>query len=218
MNRTSSTGVQPTSDVSASGEAVLDDLRLPNDLGSSRLLVELAEAVHAALRAAQQGWAAKVEDGPGEAGSPVTYEDPSDSRVAAQVAATAVVERLRAVHFARPAGLPVELVAKVLTGLRYKAGWSFEPAVLPDGTVAVRAVADLEDHLHPGRTFRTSRAAPLRVADGQTPGDVVVEAALRAVLSIEEHEKREQLVLDTHRSQPLDPHALPNPTNTTPRT
>ena len=118
----------------------------------------------------------------------------------------------------RPARLPVELVAKVLTGLRYKPGWSFEPAVLPDGTVAVRAVADLEDHLHPGRTFRTSRAAPLRVAAGQTPGDVVVEAALRAVLSIEEHEIREQLVLDGKRSQPLDPHALPNPTNTTPRT
>jgi hypothetical protein len=123
------------------------DLRLPDDLGSSRLLIELAGAVHAALRAAQQGWEATREDGPGEADSPVTYENPSDSRVAAQVAATAVVERLRAVQFARPARLPVELVAKVLAGLRYKPGWSFEPAVLPDGTVGVRAIADLEDHL-----------------------------------------------------------------------
>jgi hypothetical protein len=192
-------------------------LSLPEDLGSPRLLVELAEAVHAALRAAQQGWVAKLEDGPGEADSPVTYEDPSDSRVAAQVAATAVVEHLRAVEFARPAKLPPDLVAKVLGGLRYKPGWTFEPAVLPDGTVAVRVVADLEDRLHPGRTFRTSRAAPLRIAGGQPPGEVVADAALRAVLSIEEHEIREQLLLDGRRSQPLDPHQLPSPTNTGPR-
>jgi hypothetical protein len=108
-------------------------------------------------------------------------------------------------------------VAKVLGGLRYKPGWTFEPAVLPDGTVAVRVVADLEDRLHPGRTFRTSRAAPLRIAGGQPPGEVVADAALRAVLSIEEHEIREQLLLDGRRSQPLDPHQLPSPTNTGPR-
>ena len=198
-------------------DEVVEDLLLPDDLGSPRLLVELAEAVHAALRAAQQGWVAVAEDGPGEAESPITYENPADSRVAAQVAATAVVEHLKAVEFARPAALAPQLVAKVLARLRYKPGWTFEPAVLPDGTVAVRAVADLEDHVHPGRTFRTSRAAPLRVAEGQTPGDVVVEAALRAVLSIEEHEIREQLVLDGKRTLPVDPHALPAPTNTTPR-
>jgi hypothetical protein len=70
---------------------------------------------------------------------------------------------------------------------------------LPDGTVAVRVVAALEDHLHPGRTFRTSRAAPLRITKpGQSPGEVVVEAALRAVLSIEEHEMREQLAGGWH--------------------
>ncbi len=57
-----------------------------------------------------------------------------------------------------------------------------------DGTVAVRAIADLEDHVHPGPTFRTSRSAPLRVTGNQSPGKVVVDAALRAVLSIEEHE------------------------------
>lgn len=203
-----------TDDDRHGNEAV--ELRLPDDLGSPRLLVELAEAAHAALRAAHQGWEAKLEDGPGEAESPITYENPSESRVAAQVAATAVVEHLKAVEFARPAILPVELVAKVLSGLRYKPGWSFEPAILPDGTVAVRVVADLEDHLHPGRKFRTSRAAPLQVnRAGQSPGEVVTDAALRAVLSSEGHEIREQLVLDGGRSQPLDPHALPGPTNTT---
>lgn len=212
----STTERSPMTEPDAPPDELAGTLRLPEDLGSPRLLVELAEAVHAALRA-QQGWVAKLEDGPGEADSPVTYEDPSDSRVAASVAATAVVEHLRAVEFARPARLAPELVARVLGGLRYKPGWSFEPAVLPDGTVAVRAIADLEDHLHPGRTFRTSRAAPLRVADGQSPGQVVVDAALRAVLSIEEHEIREQLVLDGKRSQPLDPHSLPQPSNTTPR-
>lgn len=190
---------------------------LPEDLDSPRLLVERTEAAHAALRAAQQGWEAKLEDGPGEAESPTTYEDPSESRVAAQVAATAIVEHLNAVEFARPARLAPELVAKVLTGLRYKPGWSFEPAVLPDGTVAVRTIAALSDHLHPGRTFRTSRSAPLRVSGSQTPGEVVVDAALRAVLSIEEHEIREQLTLDGKRSQPLDPHTLPAPTNTAPK-
>lgn len=65
--------------------------------------------------------------------------------------------------------------------------------------------------------LRTSRAAPLRVAEVQSPADVVIEAALRAVLSIEEHEIRKQLVLDGKRTQPLDPHALPTPTNITPR-
>jgi hypothetical protein len=75
----------------------------------------------------------------------------------------------------------------------------------------------LEDHLHAGRTFRTSRAAPLRIAGGQSPSEVVADAALRAVLSIEEHEIREQLLLDGKRSQPLDPHQLPTPTNTSPR-
>lgn len=216
ITSTTSGATMPASDPPS--DELAATLRLPDDLASPRLLVELAEAVHAALRAAQQGWVAKLEDGPGEADSPVTYEDPSDSRVAAQVAATAMVEHLKAVEFARPARLAPQLVAKVLAGLRYKPGWAFEPAVLPDGTVAVRVVADLEDHLHPGRTFRTSRAAPLRVADGQSPGQVVVDAALRAVLSIEEHEIREQLVLDGRRAQPLDPHQLPSPTNTSPKT
>ena len=198
-------------------DEVVGELLLPDDLGSPRLLVELTEAAHAALRAAQQGWEAQLEDGPGEAESPITYENPSESRVAAQVAATAIVERLQAVEFARTARLAPPLVAKVLGGLRYKPGWSFEPAVLPDGTVTVRAIADLEDHLHPGRTFRTSRSAPLRVSGSQTPAAVVVDAALRAVLSIEEHEIREQLVLDSKRSQPLDPHQLPNPTIAVPK-
>ena len=198
-------------------DEMVGELLLPDDLGSPRLLVELTEAAHGALRAAQQGWQVKLEDGPGEAESPITYENPSESRVAAQVAATAIVEHLRAVEFARTARLAPQLVAKVLTGLRYKPGWSFEPAVLPDGTVAVRAIADLEDHLHPGRTFRTSRSAPLRVSGSQTPAEVVVDAALRAVLSIEEHEIREQLVLDGRRSQPTDPHTLPAPSNTTPK-
>ena len=160
---------------------------------------------------------ATQEDGPGEAESAVRYEDPSQSRVAAQVAATAVVEHLKAVEFARPATLPVDQVATVLAGLRYKPGWTFEPAVLPDGTVAVRVVADLEDHVHPGRSFRTSRSAPLRVTGNQSPGEVVADAALRAVLSIEEHEIRERLILDGRRAQPLDPHTLPDPTNTTAR-
>lgn len=203
-----------SSDESDAGD-MAGDLRLPEDLDSPRLLVELTEAVHAALRAAQQGWLATAEGGPGGDESPVRYENPSESRVAAQVAATAMVEHLKAVEFARPARLPVELVGKVLAGLRYKPGWRFEPAVLPDGTVAVRVVADLEDHVHPGRTFRTSRSAPLRVTGGEPPAEAVVDAALRAVLSIEEHEIREQLILDASRSQPLDPHTLPSPTNTT---
>ena len=216
MMMTTTSGATMTADETPAGEVVAD-LALPADLGSPRLLVELTEAVHAALRTAQQGWEATREDGPGEAESPVRYENPSESRVAAQVAATAAVEHLRAVEFARPARLAPELVAKVLTGLRYKPGWTFEAAVLPDGTVAVKAIADLPDHIHPGRTFRTSRSAPLRVAGQRTPGDVVMDAALRAVLSIEEHEIREQLLLDGKRSQPLDPHALPAPTNTTAR-
>jgi hypothetical protein len=218
MMVTATSGALKMTDENQGSDVVAGELRLPDDLGSPRLLVELTEAAHAALRAAQQGWEARLEDGPGEAESPVTYENPSESRVAAQVAANAMVEHLKAVEFARPARLAPQLVAKVLTGLRYKPGWSFEPAVLPDGTVAVRAIADLEDHLHPGRTFRTSRSAPLRVSGSQTPGEVVVDAALRAVLSIEEHEIREQLVLDGKRSQPLDPHALPDPTNTAPKT
>jgi hypothetical protein len=217
MTMTSTTsGATMTADDTPADEVVAD-LRLPADLGSPRLLVELTEAVHAALRAAQQGWEATREDGPGEAQSPVRYENLSESRVAAQVAATAAVEHLRAVEFARPARLAPELVAKVLAGLRYKPRWTFEPAVLPDGTVAVKAIADLEDHVHPGRTFRTSRSAPLRVTGSQSPGEVVVDAALRAVLSIEEHEIREQLILDGKRPQPLDPHTLPAPTNTTGR-
>jgi hypothetical protein len=211
------TGATMTNDDTPADE-VVERLSLPDDLGSPRLMVELAEAAHAALRAAQQGWVARMEDGPGEADSPVTYEDPSGSRVSAQVAVTAVIEHLQAVEYARPAKLPPELVAKVLSGLRYKPGWTFEPAVMPDGTVAVRAIADLEDHLHPGRTFRTSRSAPLELTKaGQPPGEVVTDAALRAVLSIEEHEIREQLLLDGRRSQPLDPHTLPAPTNTTPK-
>jgi hypothetical protein len=76
-------------------------LRLPEDLGSPRLLVELAEAAHAALRAAQQGWVAELEDGPGESDSPVTCDDLSDSRVAAQVAAR-WSNRGGAVGFATP--------------------------------------------------------------------------------------------------------------------
>jgi hypothetical protein len=87
---------------------------------------------------------------------------------------------------------------------------------LGEGTAAVQVAADLEGHLHPGRTFRISRSAPLRVTGNQTPGEVVVEAALRAVLSIEEHEIREQLVVGGRRSQPLDPHQFPTPTNTRP--
>jgi hypothetical protein len=217
MMVTSTSGASTMTDDDQRSDEVAGELRLPEDLDSPRLLVELAEAAHAALRAAQQGWEARLEDGPGEAESPITYEDPSESRVAAQVAATAIVEHLNAVEFARTARLASQLVAKVLGGLRYKPGWSFEPAVLPDGTVAVRAIADLEDHLHPGRTFRTSRSAPLRVSGSQTPAEVVVDAALRAVLSIEEHEIREQLVLDGKRSQPLDPHTLPTPTNAIPK-
>jgi hypothetical protein len=57
----------------------------------------------------------------------------------------------------------------------------------------------------------------LKVSGTQTPAEVVVDAALRAVLAIEEHEIREQLLLDGRRAQPADPHALPAPTNTTPR-
>jgi hypothetical protein len=108
-----------TSDEDAADQTV-DAPRLPADLTSRRLLVELAEAVHAALRAAQQAWAVRPEAGSGEAESPVTYEDPSESRVAAPVAAGAVIEHLQGVEFARPAGLAPELVGRVSAGLRYE--------------------------------------------------------------------------------------------------
>jgi hypothetical protein len=197
-------------------DELVASLRLPDHLGSSRPLVELTEAAHAALRAAQQGWAAHLKAGPGEADSQVIYEDPSMSRVAAQVATTGIVEALQAVEFARPARLAPQLVGKVLAGLRYKPGWTFEPAVLPDGTVAVRVIADLADHYKPEKTFRTSRVAPLRVSGNQTPGEVVVDAALRAVLSIEEHEIKERLRIDGRRTLPIDPHEFPAPTNGAP--
>src|SRR5437867_708747 len=124
MMTTTTSGDRMTTDDMADGQMV-GDLRLPDDLASPRLLVELSEAAHAALRAAQQGWVAHLEDGPGEAESPVTYGDPSESRVAAQVAATAMVEHLKAVAFARPAKLPPDPVAQVPGGLRYKLDWSF---------------------------------------------------------------------------------------------
>ena len=96
------TGATMPTDETAADE-VTGELRLPDDLGSPRLLVELTEAAHAALRAAQQGWVAHLEAGPGEDESGLRYEDPSMSRVAAQAAATAIVERLAAVEFARTA-------------------------------------------------------------------------------------------------------------------
>jgi hypothetical protein len=57
MMTTTTTGAAMTPDES-SGEEVVNDLRLPDVLESPRLLVELTEAVHGALRAAEQGWLA----------------------------------------------------------------------------------------------------------------------------------------------------------------
>jgi hypothetical protein len=191
------------------------DLALPDDLGSPRLLTELTKRSTPRCGRRQQGWLATMEDGPGEAESGCATT--SESRVAAQGRCHRHGRTRPGREFARPGKLPADLVARVLSGLRYKPGWTFEPAVLPDGTVAVRGVTDLEDHVHPGSTFRTSRSAPLRVTGSETPAEVVVDAALRAVPSIEEHEIREQLLLDGRRSQPLDPHQFPAPTNTAPR-
>jgi hypothetical protein len=198
--------------VVAAGMGVAEQLNTP------QFLVGLTEAVHAALRAAQYGWAATQEDGPGEAERPYRYENPADSRVAAQVAASAMVEHLRGQCFARAAAVPPELVGKVLFRVRYKPGWRFEPAVLPDGTAAVRVVADLEDQRHPGEPFWTSRVAPLAATGKEPLTGVVLDAALRAVLAIEEHEARERLRLEPDGCRPLDPHELPLPTNITPRT
>jgi hypothetical protein len=65
-----------------------------------------------------------------------------------------------------PAAPPV--VSKVQSGLRYKSGRSFQPAVLPDATVAVRAIANWRTtstpdvpHL-PLRPITGQRVAPAR--------------------------------------------------------
>lgn len=173
------------------------------------LAAGMTDAIHAALTSAHYGWLVTEEGGPGEENSDYVYENPTDSGVAAQVATTAALEYLAGDRlFTREGEVPADEVAEVLRQVQYK-DWSFEAVRLPDGTVGAKVIAPLRDHRQPGRLFRTSRVAP-----AGTRGSVqrrVLEAALRAIMSIEEHEAREELRLGPE--QPLDPHVLPPPTN-----
>ena len=97
-----------------------------------------------------------------------------------------------------PTPLPADQVlAGQVLALEYK-DWSFD-LVLQAGRPAVRVTAPLENAYRPGELFTRSKTVPIRHA--------AAEAALQAVLWIEEHEARERLRAKGRTV--LSPHAPP---------
>lgn len=167
----------------------------------SPFMAGLTEAIHAAFVSARA--AHEVSDG--------SLEDPADSGIVAQIAATAALEYVTGERlFLRQTEVPAQKVAAIVSRLAYK-DWSFSAVKLPDGTVGVRVVAPLEDRGGTGRLFRRSRVTT--AAGGAALETRVAEAAFRGIMAIEEHEAREELRLGEKR--PLNPHVQtpPLPTN-----
>ena len=163
-------------------DAVLERLVEPDGLAA------ISETVHDMLV------------GPIEAnrmGSADGISAPLTSREQAEIITAAIAEGLRP----HAGSLPSEQVlAGQVAKLQYK-DWRFE-LIKIGGHPAVRVVATVENAYKPEATFTTSRPVLVKTS--------VAEAALQAVLSIEEHEARERLSLGGRRVvSPHDPGPLP---------
>lgn len=159
--------------------AVLARLQEPD------VLAALAEVVHDMLV------------GPIEANRMSGLEDLEplmDSRQQAEVIAAAVAAALGRRRLELPSP---QVLAAAVDALAYK-DWSFS-LVQSWGRPAVRVVATVENAYRSEVSFTTSRTVTIERG--------VAEAALQAVLWIEEHEARERLTLGGHRV--LNPHEPP---------
>lgn len=102
---------------------------------------------------------------------------------------------------AKAPAVPDAALAAEVAAISYR-DWTFSLVLLPDGRRAVKMVAALEDARGGDRPpFVTSRTVAIRGS--------VAEAALRAILSLEEHEARERF--QVRGKVMLNPHDPPRP-------
>ena len=150
---------------------------------------ELHEAAHAAFVSARAAYVARDD----------LYENPSNSRVAAEIASAAIVDRIieGAASITPPARLDVPTAAAVAATADYKS-WSFRAVPLADGGVGIEVEATEPDTHRPERSFTTTRVAKVT--------STVEDACFRAVMLVELHEAQERFrvggraVFDPHGS------------------
>ncbi|HEX7165658.1 MAG TPA: hypothetical protein VF230_01630 [Acidimicrobiales bacterium] len=151
----------------AIAEAVLARLAAPD------VRNEIHEAVHDAFVSARAAYVARDD----------LYENPSNSRVAAEIASAAMVGRLTG-HLGAPRAVTdLDLAEAVATTVHYK-GWRFRAVPLADGGIGVEVEATAPDTHRPERPFTTTRVV------GVT--STVEEACFRAAMLVELHEAQER--------------------------
>jgi hypothetical protein len=163
-------------------------------LGQPDVVNHLLWAVRAVMRSADAAWAER----------PDLFENPAQPDTAAEIAVTAVVRALM------PVDAGVDVAPQVLAGrlarVRYK-DWVFRLVQVAGTGPAVEVQATLDNSVHPGAPFTTTRTAAILGGD-------VVDAAFRAVMLVEAHEAAERLQVDGKAVR--DPHAasaVPPPPN-----
>jgi hypothetical protein len=145
-------------------------------LTASDIAADLSDQFDQAIMAASDAYTER----------PDLFDNPFGTRVAGEVAVTALIARVRGEF----AGTEIEPghAAAILGRVTYK-GWSVRLVKLSPDSLGVSVIADVENVHDPARTFRTSRTVPIR-------GNHVEEAVLTAILELEGHEIREQLAGD----------------------
>lgn len=165
-----------TDECSGAAEAVLERLTAPDALAAVSEIVHdmLVGPVGLKRMAAVEG-----------------VEEPLNSREEAGLVTTALAQHLCRRSEPLP---PDEVLAAQVQALSYK-DWRFSFVRRGDER-SVRVLATVENAYRPDSSFSTSRTVTIE--------RTVSEAALHAVLSIEEHEARERLFL--HGKRVLSPH------------
>lgn len=152
------------------------------------------EAIHAAVLSARAAYVARDD----------VYENPSNSRVAAEIATSAVMQRLMAAVAERktPLAVNIDEAQRIASTAEYR-DWRFRAVPMADGGVGIEVEATNADTYHPDRTFTTTRVAEVT--------STVEDACFRAALLVEYHEAQERFrvggkrVFDSHSADNVPP-------------
>jgi hypothetical protein len=190
--------------VAAIAEVLANSDRDEDDEKTARAILErlaqpdvrngIQEAIHAAEMSARAAHAERDD----------LYADPRDSRVAAEIATTAVVHLLGESAAEGP-DVDLETAQRIASAVTYR-DWRFVAVPVTGRGIGIRVEATIADTHHPERTFTTTRFAEVT--------STVEEACFRAALQVEHHEAQERFRVDGKAV--FDSHAAgntPAPTN-----
>ena len=160
----------PQDDTAAMVKAVLSALTKP------ALRNDLHEAIHAALLSARAAYLARED----------LYDNPSNSRVAAEIATAAIANLLTGSIAAHPT-VTLDEAQRIAAMASYR-DWRFRAVPMAGGGVGIEVEATNPDSHHPDRTFTTTRVAEVT--------STTEEACFRAALLVEYHEAQERFRVD----------------------